>query len=206
MGKAREEEIMHITAQFVAEQEAGQRPRLEDYVRRYPQYVDEIADFVTYYYAAETGLPTNTTSVPSLSAGSQAALSLAWERVMTPLPEDALTLAALARQQSYSLARLAVSLELSSDIVEQLARRQIDPATLPHELLLRLSRVLSQSLGVVRQALGLPELPSTPFLAEARAAYHTGLASFQEALANSTRLSAAQRERWQAILKHEGLQ
>src|SRR5690348_8264264 len=129
MEKAHEEEIMRITAQFVAEREAGQSPRLEDYARRYPQYVDEIADFVTYYYAMEAGLPTDTSSIPSLSAGSQAALDLAWERVTEPLTEQSITLASLARQQHYSLARLAATLDLSADIVQQLARRQIEPTT-----------------------------------------------------------------------------
>jgi len=209
MGQAHEEEVMRITAQFVAEQESGRRPRLEDYARRYPQYVDEIADFVTYYYAAEAGLPTDTASVPSLSAGSRAALDLAWERVTTPLPgsptlpASAVTLAALGRRQHYSLSRLAATLDLSADIVEQLARRQIDPATLPRELLQRLSNVLAQSISVVRQALGLPELPSTPFLAEQRAAYRSGLPSFQEAISASPYLSATQKKSWQAILEDE---
>lgn len=205
MKRVHEEALLRITAQFVAEQEAGQRPRLEDYVRRYPQYVDEIADFVTYYYAVEAGLPTNTASMPSMSAGSRAALDLAWERVTTPLPGNPLTLVTLARQQHYSLARLAATLDLSADIVEQLARRQIDPATLPRELLQRLSRVLSQSLSVVRQAMGLPELPSTPFLAEQRAAYRSGLPSFQEAISASPHLSAARKRSWLAILRDEEL-
>src|SRR5215831_10291006 len=124
MEQAREEEIMRITAQFVAEQEAGLHPRLEDYARRYPQYVDEITDFVTYYYAMEVGLPTDTTSVPSLSAGSRAALNLAWERVNTPLPAESVTLEMLAQRQRYSFVRLATLLDLSVDIVEQLAGRR----------------------------------------------------------------------------------
>jgi hypothetical protein len=204
MEKVREEEIMRITAQFVAEQEAGQRPRLEDYARRYPQYVDEITDFVTYYYAMEAGLPTDTASVPSLSAGSRAALELAWERIDTPFASSTLTLATLARRKHYSLARLASILNLSVDLVEQLARRQLDPATLPGELLQRLARALSQSLGVVRQALGLPEMPSTPFLAEERAAYHTQhQISFREAILASSQLSDAQRNYWQDVLERE---
>jgi len=205
MEQAHEEEIMRITAEFVAEQEAGRRPRLEEYVRRYPQYVDEIADFVTYYYAVEAGLPTDTTSVPSLSAGSRAALDLAWERVTEPLAENSLTVATLARRRRYTLTRLAVVLDLSEDIVTQLARRQIEPETIPHEVLLRMSRALSQSMNIVRQALGLPELPSTPFLAEGRAVYHSGLPSFREALFASQQLSAAQKERWQAVLASEEL-
>src|SRR5581483_4232343 len=126
MEQAHEEEIMRITAEFVAEQEAGRRPRLEEYVRRYPQYVDEITDFVTYYYAVEVGLPTDTTSVPSLSAGSRAALQLAWERVNTPLPLEEVTLELLAQRQRYSFTRLAGLLDLDADIVERLARRQLD--------------------------------------------------------------------------------
>lgn len=204
MERAHEEEIMRITAQFVAEREAGQNPRLEDYARRYPQYVEEIADFVTYYYAMEAGLPTDTASIPSLSAGSLAALDLAWERVAEPSAGRTVTLATLARRQHFSLARLAATLDLSTDIVQQLARCQIEPTTLPRELLLRLSRVLSQPLNIVRQALGLPELPSTPFLAEERTAYHTGLSSFREALAASPQLSAAQKSRWQSVLESEG--
>lgn len=205
MEQAHEREIMRITAEFIAEQEAGRKPRLEEYVRRYPQYVDEIADFVTYYYAVEAGLPTDTSSVPSLSAGSRAALDLAWERVTEPLAENSLTLATLARRRRYTLTRLAAALDLSEDIVAQLARRQIEPETIPHEVLLRMSRVLSQSMNIVRQALGLPELPSTPFLAEERAAYHSGRPSFREALLASHQLSAVQKERWQAVLESEDL-
>ncbi|HEY1349131.1 MAG TPA: hypothetical protein VGF67_05860 [Ktedonobacteraceae bacterium] len=203
MEQAHEEEIMRITAEFMAEQEAGRKPRLEEYARRYPQYVDEIADFVTYYYAVEAGLPTDTTSVPSLSAGSRAALDLAWERTTEPLTCHALTLAALARRRRYTLARLAAALDLSDDIVVQLARRQVEPETIPREILQRLSRVLSQSLSVVRQTLGLPEVPSTPLPVGEPA--RSGLPAFREALVASLRLSAAQKERWLAVLEREGL-
>lgn len=203
MEQAREEEIMRITTEFMAEREAGRKPRLEEYARRYPQYVDEITDFVTYYYAVEAGLPTDTTSVPSLSAGSRAALDLAWERVREPLAQQSLTLAALARRRRYTLSRLAAALDLSDDIVVQLARRQVEPETIPREILQRLSRVLSQSMSVVRQALGLPEVPSTPFLVEERAARQ--MPSFREALLASLQLSAAQKERWQAVLEREEL-
>lgn len=205
MEHTHEEEIMRITAEFMAEQEAGRKPRLEEYARRYPQYVDEIADFVTYYYAVEAGLPTDTTSVPSLSAGSRAALDLAWERVTEPLAQHSVTLAVLARRRCYTLTRLAAALDLSDDMVIQLARRQIEPETIPREILLRLCRVLSQSMNVVRQALGLPEVPSTPFLAEERAACCRDLPGFREALLASLQMSAAQRERWLAVLEREGL-
>ena len=215
MEQAREQEIMRITAQFVAEQEAGLRPRLEDYARRYPQYVDEITDFVTYYYAVEVSLPTDTASVPSLSAGSRAALNLAWERVNTPLPLEAVTLELLAQRQRYSFTRLAALLDLNRDIIERLARRQLDPTTIPRELLQRLATLLSQSIIVIRQALGLPDVPSTPAIAEkhavaeARASYisadQPALPAFREVIVTNTQLSIAQKQRWMAILERERL-
>lgn len=209
MEQAHEEEIMRITAQFVAEEEAGLRPRLEDYARRYPQYVDEITDFVTYYYAMEVGLPTDTTSVPSLSAGSRAALNLAWERVNTPLPAEAVTLEMLARRQRYSLTRLAGLLDLSVDIVELLAAGQIDPPTIPREILQRLTSTLGQSMSVVRQVLGLPDMPSTSMIAETRATYTFAASdaklSFRSALTASSRIPLTQKKRWLAQLEREGL-
>ncbi len=209
MEQAREQEVRRITAQFVAEQEAGLRPRLEDYARRYPHYVDEITDFVTYYYAMEVGLPTDTTSVPSLSAGSRAALNLAWERVNTPLPVELVTLEMLAQRQRYSFARLAALLDLSVDIVEQLAGCQFDPTTLPREILQRLVSVLGQSMSVVRQALNVSDVPSTPVIAETRASYALSTQrdqmSFRAALLASSQMSPAQKKRWLALLEREGL-
>ncbi len=207
MEQAHDEEIKRITEQFVAEQEAGLRPRLEDYARRYPQYVDEITDFVTYYYAMEVGLPTDTSSVPSLSAGSRAALDLAWERVNTPLPSETVTLEMLAQRQRYSFVRLATLLDVSVDIVEMLARHQLDPVSIPREILQRLVSVLGQSMNVVRRALGLPDMPSTPRIAEASATYTlaTQKPTFREALQVSSHISPAQRKRWLALLEREGL-
>lgn len=210
MEQTREQEVMRITAQFVAEQEAGLHPRLEHYVRKYPQYIDEITDFVTYYYAMEVGLPTDTTSVPSLSAGSRAALKLAWERINTPLPAEAVTLALLAQRQRCSFLRLAALLDLSTDIVERLAERQLDTTTVPREVLQRLAGALGQSLSVVRQALGLPDVSATPVVAETRAPYavpspRPDLPSFRATLLASQQLSRAQKKRWLALLEREGL-
>jgi hypothetical protein len=49
--------VLRITASYVAEVEAGLHPRLSDYLARYPQYADAIADFVAYYHAVEADLP-----------------------------------------------------------------------------------------------------------------------------------------------------
>lgn len=209
MEQEREQEIKRITARFVAEQEAGRRPRLEDYAHRYPQYVDEITDFVTYYYAVEVGLPTDTTSMPSLSAGSRAALNLAWERVNTPLPVEAVTLEMLAQRQRFSFVRLAALIDVSVDVVELMSKKQLDPASIPREILQRMVSVLGQSMTVVRRSLGLPDMPSTPRIAETRATYtlssQSKSPSFREALMASEQISFAQRNRWLIVLEREGL-
>jgi hypothetical protein len=57
MDREQEEAVLRITASYVAEMEAGLRPRLSDYLARYPQYAGAIADFVAYYHAVEADLP-----------------------------------------------------------------------------------------------------------------------------------------------------
>lgn len=205
MESKHEEIVMSITAQFVAEQEAGQSPRLEEYARRYPQYVDEITDFVTYYYAVEAGLPTNTSSIPSLSPSSRAALDRAWRRVDALPASESSALSALARRQRCTLTQLANTLDLSVDIVEQLARGQIDPDTLPRELLQRLAYALVQPISVVRQALGILEPPTTvPLVHKVQTSrQQRPQQSFGTAIQSSSQISSAQKACWYSILDRE---
>src|SRR5258708_7692198 len=57
MHREQELSLLHITAQYVAEVQAGQQPRLSDYLTRYPRYANAIADFVAYYHAFEEAIP-----------------------------------------------------------------------------------------------------------------------------------------------------
>jgi len=57
MDRAQEEDVLRITAQYVAELQAGRQPRLGDYLARYPQYAGAISEFVAYYHAVEADLP-----------------------------------------------------------------------------------------------------------------------------------------------------
>ncbi len=57
-----DETLMRITARYVDEYEAGLQPRLDDYIRRYPHYANEIADFVAYYQSVEAPAKSQTTS------------------------------------------------------------------------------------------------------------------------------------------------
>jgi hypothetical protein len=198
--------LMRITAQFVAEQEAGQQPRLDNYIRRYPRYATEIVDFVTYYYALEANLPTVTEVVSPLSAASLAALDRAWEATESLSANTSPTLSALAQTQRCTLAQLATKLDLSLDLIEQLAYCQLDPATLPHELLQRLAHMLAQPISIIRQVLGVLEPRSKGVLAEERAPYALpSRQSFLQAVLADAQLAPAQKEEWQRILEREGL-
>ncbi len=51
MNNEQQEDIFHITDLYVTEMQAGKQPNVSDYITRYPQYADAIADFVAYYHA-----------------------------------------------------------------------------------------------------------------------------------------------------------
>ncbi len=57
MNSKQEEAVQRITAQYVAEMHAGQKPQLSTYIARYPQYANEIAAFIAYFHAFEEDIP-----------------------------------------------------------------------------------------------------------------------------------------------------
>ncbi len=213
MARAHDFMVLRITAQFVAEQEAGKTPRLTDYLQRYPQYTEEIVDFVTYYCVAEADLPVTTETMPELSAETKSALDRAWEREYPRAGSKGLNLTTLIDQQHYSLERLAAELDLGTEIVKKLARGQIEVTTIPQELPGHLARILTQSVHTIRLALGMAERTSYVILAEASALYELTpkdstqqtQQSFRQVISTSPELSLAQRTLWLTILEHENL-
>lgn len=224
MDRQQEEDVLRITAQYVADLQAGRQPHLSDYLLRYPQYADEIAEFVAYYHAVETDLPQETAgelegfrSWPQLSETSRVALGRAWERVAEHEAGTGggdMTLLMIAHKRGVSLAELAAGIGLSSDIVAKLvgSRLMIDAATVPLEMHRRVARVLQQPLSVVQASMRRSNrYPDRLQVAEASALYHTGkrpdsqVQSFREALEQSVQLSAEQKAAWRDILAREGL-
>src|SRR5215470_12465238 len=132
MNRAQEEEVLRITAQYVAELRAGRQPRLGDYLARYPQYAEAISEFVAYYHAVEADLPGEAlgeqgqplaAALPQLSDNSRIALKRAWERISPRelAPGDVnTTLQAVANRQGLSIVQLASNVGLSGDIIEKL--------------------------------------------------------------------------------------
>jgi transcriptional regulator with XRE-family HTH domain len=221
MDRAQEEEVLRITAQYVAELQAGRQPRLGDYLARYPQYAGAISEFAAYYHAVEADLPGEAlserdqplaSSLPQLSDSSRMALERAWKRIspreLAPGNINT-TLQVVANKQGLSLSQVASEAGLSDDIVEKLLSVQptIKAATIPQEVFRRLARVLHQPLDAIQAYFGLARRLQ---VAETATAYDTGSQdaqeqSFREAIEQSDRLSDEQRTVWRDILAHEGL-
>ena len=221
MDKAQEEEVLRITAQYVAELQAGRQPRLGDYLARYPQYAGAISEFVAYYHAVEADLPGEAlseqdkplaSSLPQLSDSSRVALEHAWKRIspreLAPGNINT-TLLAAANKQGLSLSQVASEAGLSDDIVEKLLSVQptIKAATIPQEVFRRLARVLHQPLDAIQAYFGLANRLQ---VAETPTAYNTGSQdvqeqSFREAIEQSDQLSDEQKAAWWDILVSEGL-
>jgi transcriptional regulator with XRE-family HTH domain len=212
MDREQEEDVLRVTAQYMAELQAGHQPRLSDYLVRYPQYADAISEFVTYYHAVEAGLTeespgeSHTGTLPQLSDSSRMALERAWERIEAAQTDLGTTLLMTINKRGLSLSQLATEVGLSEDIVAKLiaVRPLIEATTLPQELLRRLAHVLRQPLSTLQTYFGYS---SQLQAAETRAPYHTEAQtqSFREALEQSAQLSDEQKEYWREILMREGL-
>ncbi len=215
--REQEEDVLRITARYVEEVRAGHQPRLSDYLARYPQYSDEIADFVTYYHAVEAGLPEESVGaslpgiLPNLSADFRIAMDSAWNRIEpsvgTSPTNPITTLLITADKQRLSLPQLATKLGLSEDIVTKLEQHGIAASTIPREVVRRMAAVLQQPLNAIQAYFGLANQPQ---VAEAPALYHVEehpeqTQSFREALEQSEQLSSEQKAVWYEILGQEKL-
>jgi hypothetical protein len=217
MGNDQQDDIFYITALYVAEVQEGKQPNISDYIARYPQYADALADFAAYYQAFEAGGPDSSAPVP-LSQVSQAALTRALHHVQVEPPVTITTLLA-TENRYFTLAEFARKLDLSVDIVALLEQNVIDPSTLPQELYRRIAQILQQPVAAVQAYLagssnaGGPEKGGwhSMKVAEEPALYHmppdqySSEHSFRSLIKESLWLSPAQRATWEAILTQEGL-
>lgn len=218
MSSNRDEQLLHITARYVAELQAGYQPRLSNYLARYPQYAAEIADFVAYYHTLETPGTDDLSTIAPLSATSQAVLARLQKDDNTysvPL-QTPHTLLWLANGQSLTLSQLAHYLNLSPDIASLLEHRRIAPTTIPVALIARLAALSGYSAEHIQTYFAESALENMPItsqqpvqkVAEGQLKYtreHAILPSFKEALATSPQLQPEQKAYWHTILTQEGL-
>jgi hypothetical protein len=184
MHKEQESSLLQITAQYVAEVQAGQQPRLSDYVARYPRYANAIADFVAYYHAVEEEMspiedtsqstdainqfytsqeinyspPSNEGILDELTLESAQRDEKAGELVSVGAMK---TLLRTATGQQLLPSQLAAELDLSIDIILLLEQRAIAPMTVPHILCEQIAALLQQPSAMVQGYLdSLDQRPS----------------------------------------------
>lgn len=85
MNSKQKEAVQRITAQYVAAVHAGHKPHASTYIARYPQYANEIADYIAYFHAFEENIPEDvpeeTHAVPALSEAFHIAIESANARI-----------------------------------------------------------------------------------------------------------------------------
>jgi transcriptional regulator with XRE-family HTH domain len=207
MDRKQEEIVQRITARYIEEVRSGHQPNMSDYLARYPQFADEIADFIAYYHAVEVGLPHETDQMPILTEQFHEAIDTAWERVAQSQGQatsKVTSLLARARELHLSLSQLADKLGVSADVVLKLERRTIEASSIPGELITLLAKVLQQPSQVIQAFFGITVQQR---VTEARTSYRVDgqVQSFREAIEESAQLSEDQRRRWRELLDREEL-
>lgn len=211
MDRAEEEAVLRITAQYVAEMGTGRAPKLSDYLTRYPQYADEIANFVAYYHAVEVEIPEELDVMPYPSQELRIAIDYAWQRVLqseSTHAKQSQTLLMLAKGRRLSLPQLATEMNLSGDIVTKLDSRTMNAVSIPGEVFNRLAQALAQPLRVILDYFGLvgrQQVAESPLVYHMQQELDAHTSSFREVVEASEQLTVEQKASWQTILDREGL-
>jgi hypothetical protein len=216
MTEQQEDALLQITAQYVSELQTGQQPRLSDYLARYPQYAEAIADFVAYYRLVEMQTPANLILAPSLSETSRSILQQLEEKESpTTPPVLPTTLLVRPDHRRLTLSQIAKKINLSTDIVFLLEHRYIDPRTIPAAVISRLAAVSGYAPDDVKLYLANTPMPNpdSPLRKQLRVAetgrYHMPAAndqtlpSFQQIVEASDTLTAEQKAFWLTMSKQE---
>jgi len=141
--RKRQYEIDSIIAQYVDAYHAGQSPRIEDYVQRYPQYTGELLEFAVYYHTI--GFATESLDGPpdpALSPAAEKAMARIREQRVQPAPAAIQSLAQLGIQAGYTPPRLAEAVGLTSALLQRLEAHAISAASIPGALIQRFADVL----------------------------------------------------------------
>lgn len=201
--RRRQYTLDRITAQYADEYHAGRGPRLEDYVRRYPEYADELADFVLYFHSVSLNLPEpDLTPAAALSPAAEAALARIREPSAAYTAAPIESLVKQGRAAGYAPRQLAAALELSPDLLGKLDAKAIVANSIPRTLIERLARTLAAAPEAIAAYLGLSAPAEAGQFFYAEKAPTPRQESFLDAVHTSTLDDAAKRE-WDEVVARE---
>jgi hypothetical protein len=184
-----------VQMQFLQEWQEGKAPALQNYVQRYPQWADELTDFVMHWLPMHNAAHA-VEEVATASAETTAIIAQVMQQTATPVR----TLAEARRQLGWSPGRLARELNLPERMGVQLMRGLRD---WPPQLEEKLAALLGRSQAQVRALLqATTPQPATQWKAKGQPSSKTApLPRWQEALEECARrgeLTAEQCREWQA--------
>jgi len=137
--RERQYAIDRITARYAAEYRAGQSPRLDEYLQRYPEFAAELIDFVLYFHSIAVDLPAPD-AVPTVELSPAARAAQA--RLRTRFAPAIEGLVKQGRAAGYTPSQLAAAVGLSLDVLAKLEGHVIEATTIPRALIQRLASAL----------------------------------------------------------------
>lgn len=199
-----EQAIERITARYINEYRAGLAPRAYAYIRQYPQYARELADFFLYFHAVAVDVP-DPDPAPMSPMPSAAVAALARYRGRYAQEYALAGLARRGLEVGVAPPTLAEKVGLSLDLFARLEARAIAAASIPHTLIRRFAEVLRVAPEAIASYLTGAQggQPASAFF-YAEAAPQTGQDSFLDAVRASDLPPAEQRE-WERIVREEGI-
>jgi hypothetical protein len=160
----RQYHIDRITAQYADEYRQGRHPRIEDYLKRYPQFASELLDFAVYYHTI--GFDTEDIDGPAeatLSPAGEAAMarireqSLAYAPTSPAVSEAPAAIEGLVKQGikvGVNPLQLVAAVGIAPDILSKLEEHAIAAATIPRALFQRLAGTLKTTPEAIAAFLG----------------------------------------------------
>ena len=149
--RARQYEIDRIIAQYADDYRSGHAPRIEDYVRRYPQYATDLLEFAVYFHTIAFDAPAPDASpAPALSPAAQRAM----QRIAAAAAPALEGLVKQGATAGYTPRKLAETVGLTIELLGKLEARVIAVTTIPPTLVHRLASALQVAPEAVAAFLG----------------------------------------------------
>lgn len=207
--RERQYEIHRITFEYATEHRNGRAPRIEDYVRRYPQYARELVEYALYHHTIGFDIePLEESTEPTSSPAAEKALawirehSPAYMPVNPPTPVKIESLMELGDAAGYTPPQLAEAVGLTLPLLSRLEMHVIAAASIPRTLFQRLGEALKVAPEAIAAYLSMaqPGQAGGFYYSEQPPAQQQQ--SFLEAIQSST-LSPERKREWAEIVAEE---
>lgn len=200
--RARQLEIDRIAAQYADDVQQRRMPNIEEYMRRYPEYAQDLMEFAVYFHTIGFEMePPSAVPAPLSPAAQKALAQIRSGSVIS----SAAPIAGLVKQGAtlgYSPRKLADVIGISTDLLGKLEARAIAVATIPPTLFRRLAEALKVTPEAIAAYLGAasPTQAGAFYYADQPPTQH------QESFLDAVRSSALPSERkgeWADIVSAE---